>query len=431
MGVVCQVQERTRELLPYVYGALRKIPGMIAIVQQPSLFETDIGGGRSIEVEIKGPELTRLIALGGEIFGATARILPGAQIRPIPGLDLGNPEMRVIPNRDRLTRLGLTTSDLGVTVDALIDGAKADDYRLYEDKIDLVVMGYAGNQIRTQYLADFPLISPTGERVTLGSLADIRLEEGPIQINHIDSQRAITIQVIPSQEMPLESAMERVQREVVDPIQQSGRLSSLYSITLGGTADDLTRARQAFIWNFLLAVVISYLLMAALFENFFYPLIIMFSVPLAAAGGFVGLFLVNRLVAYQALDIITMLGFVILVGTVVNNAILIVHQTLNNIREAGMAAREAIAASVRSRIRPIYMSSITTVFGMLPLILLPGAGSEFYRGIGSVVVGGLLVATVFTIFLIPALLSLSLDVAAGFRRPLTGAPAGEKNHPEP
>jgi HAE1 family hydrophobic/amphiphilic exporter-1 len=156
--------------------------------------------------------------------------------------------------------------------------------------------------------------------------------------------------------------------------------------------------------------------MSALFENFFYPLIIMFSVPLAAAGGFVGLLLVNFFIAYQALDIVTMLGFVILIGIVVNNAILIVHQALNNMRYSDMAPREAIRESVRSRIRPIYMSSITSVFGMLPLVLTPGAGSEFYRGLGSVVVGGLLVSTVFTIFLVPALLSLVFDASAGMKR---------------
>jgi HAE1 family hydrophobic/amphiphilic exporter-1 len=159
----------------------------------------------------------------------------------------------------------------------------------------------------------------------------------------------------------------------------------------------------------LLALVISYLLMAALFENFLYPLIIMFSVPLAAAGGFVGLVMVNLFIAYQPLDIVTMLGFVILIGVVVNNAILIVHQSLNNIRDGGMPPREAIRESVKTRIRPIYMSTITSVFGMMPLVLTPGAGSEFYRGLGSVVVGGLLVSTVFTIFLVPALLSLVLD----------------------
>jgi HAE1 family hydrophobic/amphiphilic exporter-1 len=144
----------------------------------------------------------------------------------------------------------------------------------------------------------------------------------------------------------------------------------------------------------------------------------MFSVPLAAAGGFVGLSLVNTFKTYQPLDIITMLGFVILVGIVVNNAILIVHQTLNNIRDSNMLPRDAITESVRSRIRPIYMSAITTITAMLPLVLAPGAGSEFYRGIGSVVVGGLLIATVFTIFLIPAFLSLALDAAGALKKRL-------------
>jgi HAE1 family hydrophobic/amphiphilic exporter-1 len=416
MGIVSKIQERTRELLPYVYGVLGKIPGMIAIVQQPSLFESGIGEGRSIEIEIKGPELEELIDLGRQVFGQASQLIPGAQIRPIPSLDLGNPEMRVIPNRDRLTRLGMTTEDLGRTVDALVDGAKASDYRLFGEEIELIVRGEETKLKRTQDLPGLLIQTPKGERVTLGSVADIRLEEGPTQINHIGSERAITIQVIPPAEVPLETAMDTVRNEIVEPLKASGRLGSLYRIDLSGTADDLTRTRESLQWNFILALVISYLLMSALFENFFYPLVIMFSVPLAAAGGFIGLLLVNLFITYQALDIVTMLGFVILVGIVVNNAILIVHQALNNIRDSGLAPREAIRESVRSRIRPIYMSSVTSVFGMMPLVFTPGAGSEFYRGIGSVVVGGLLVSTIFTVFLVPSLLSLVLDAFTAVKK---------------
>ena len=415
-GVVSAVQERTSELLPYVYGILGKIPGMIGIVQQPSLFEQGIGAGRSIDIEIKGPDLDRLIMLGRRIFGQVMQLIPNAQLRPIPSLDLGNPEMRVIPNRDRLTRLGMTTADLGRTVDALVDGAKAGTYRLYGDEIDLIVKGEETTVKRTQDLAELPVQTPRGERVTLGSLADIRLEEGPTQINHIDSERAITVQVIPPGDMPLETAMATVSEKVVGPIKESGELGSLYRIELSGTADDLVKTRRSLQWNLILAIAISYLLMSALFENFFYPFIILFSVPLAAAGGFVGLLLVNLFIAPQPLDVITMLGFVILVGIVVNNAILIVHQALNNMRESNMPPREAISESVHSRIRPIYMSTITSVFGMLPLVLFPGAGSEFYRGLGSAVVGGLLVSTVFTIFLVPALLSLVLDAGAVIKK---------------
>ena len=138
----------------------------------------------------------------------------------------------------------------------------------------------------------------------------------------------------------------------------------------------------------------------------------MFSVPLAAMGGFLGLAVVN-LFTYQALDTLTMLGFIILVGTVVNNAILIVHQSLNHIRNEGMESREAVVESVRNRLRPIFMSVSTSVLGMLPLVLFPGAGSELYRGLGSVVIGGLIVSTVFTVFLVPSLLSLMLDLRYG------------------
>ena len=185
---------------------------------------------------------------------------------------------------------------------------------------------------------------------------------------------------------------------------------------MSGTADKLSQTVEALKWNFLLALVITYLLMAALFESFLYPLVIMFSVPLAALGGFLGLAVLNKFLTYQALDVLTMLGFIILVGTVVNNPILIVHQSLNHMRQDHMNPREAIREATRTRVRPIFMSVATSTFAMMPLVLFPGAGSELYRGLGSVVVGGLIVSTVFTLFLVPSLFSLVLDARAAFVR---------------
>jgi HAE1 family hydrophobic/amphiphilic exporter-1 len=176
-----------------------------------------------------------------------------------------------------------------------------------------------------------------------------------------------------------------------------------------GTAQKLSQTLQALKWNLLLVLTITFLLLAALFEDFLYPFVIMLSVPMAALGGFLGLATVN-LFTYQAMDVLTMLGFVILIGTVVNNAILIVHQSLNHIRNEEMPHREAIREAVRNRMRPIFMSVSTSTLGMLPLVLFPGAGSELYRGLGSVVVGGLLVSTLFTLFLVPSLFSLTLDL---------------------
>ncbi|NQU03060.1 MAG: efflux RND transporter permease subunit, partial [Syntrophaceae bacterium] len=171
-----------------------------------------------------------------------------------------------------------------------------------------------------------------------------------------------------------------------------------------GEADKLTQTRRALQWNFILAAIIIYLLMSGLFSNFVYPFIILFTLPLAAAGGFIGLKLVNMFVNPQPLDILTMLGFVILIGVVVNNAILIVHQSLNNIRLGGMDYREAVLEATRLRLRPIYMTTFTSIFGMLPLVISPGPGSEIYRGLGSVILGGLALSSIFVIFVIPSLL---------------------------
>ena len=195
-------------------------------------------------------------------------------------------------------------------------------------------------------------------------------------------------------------------------MKDGGRLGGLYQAGLSGSADKLTQTGRALRLNLLLALAITYLLMAALFESFLYPFVIMFSVPLAALGGFLGLAAVNTFISYQAMDVLTMLGFIILIGTVVNNAILMVHQSLNHMKDEGMTPRHAIRESVRTRIRPIFMSVSTSVFGMLPLVLFPGAGSELYRGLGGVVMGGLIVSTIFTLFLVPALFSLSLDIRA-------------------
>ena len=134
------------------------------------------------------------------------------------------------------------------------------------------------------------------------------------------------------------------------------------------------------------------------------------SVPLAGAGGFIGLKLVNIFIGQQPLDILTMLGFVILIGVVVNNAILVVHQSLNNIREHGMEHMEAVLDATRTRLRPIYMAALTSIFGMLPLVVAPGPGSELYMGLGSVIIGGLALSTVFTVFVIPSLLMFAIKM---------------------
>ena len=422
MGGRTNDDAQIRDLIPVFHRALGDIPGVIPIVTQGSLFDQGLGDGRSIDIEITGPDLDRLIALAGRIFGQVREILPGAQLRPIPSLDLGSPEVRVHLKRDRAADVQMTNQELGFTIDALVDGAKASDYQFEGDEIDLTIRGIDDYANRTQDLGTLPIFTRGGRIATVGDLAEIKLVAGPEQINHIERERAITVQVIPPSQMPLETAMDLIQQEIVLPIMEGGNLGRLYNIHLAGTADDLTKTYDALKYNLLLALLITYLLMAALFESFLYPFVIIFSVPLAAAGGILGLFIVNRVIAYQPMDVLTMLGFIILIGVVVNNAILVVHQALNFMdpqrlnlwasdedqATSGMPARQAIAESVRSRVRPIMMSMLTTTFGLLPLVLASGAGSELYRGIGSVVLGGLMLSTMFTLLLVPAIFSLMM-----------------------
>ena len=414
MGARARDSTRVQELIPVFQQSAAKIPGAIFVMSQRSLFERGIGEGRNIDVDISGPELEPLVGLGARVFGGVLAEFPGAQARPIPSLDLGNPEVQVIADRRRIAELGLNSSELGFSVNALVDGAKVSDFQHEGKEIDLRLMTEEGDALfRTHLLEQLPLAAPSGQLVTVGTVADVARVNGPVQVNRVERRRAITIQLTPDEQTPLQQAMTRLQDNVLQPLRDEGALNGAYRVELSGSAQKLTQTLQSIRWNLLLALAITYLLLAALFESFVYPFVILLSVPLAAFGGVLGLATVDALSAGgQKLDVLTMLGFVILIGTVVNNAILIVHQSLHLIRRDGLGSREAIREAVRQRMRPIFMSVSTSVCGMLPLVLFPGAGSELYRGLGSVVVGGLLLSTLFTLFLVPALLSLSLDAGA-------------------
>jgi HAE1 family hydrophobic/amphiphilic exporter-1 len=430
MGSSARDDLRAAELREPFSEAVKDVPGGIFVVRQSSLFEEGLEEGRAIDIELTGPDLEHLLGLGLEVFLAVNRTLPGAQARPIPALDLGNPEVQVKTHRRRAAELGLSNRELGYAVSALVDGARASDYQHEGKEIDLVLKADEQYVRRTHLLEQLPIATPDGRLVTLGTVAEVSLVQGPVQVDHSERQRAVTIRVTPADEMALETAMGIIETDILAPMTDEGKLGGLYRAGLSGSAAKLRQTWDTLKWNLLLALVITYLLMAALFESFLYPFVIMFSVPLAALGGFLGLRVLN-LFQYQALDTLTMMAFIILIGTVVNNAILIVHQSLNHMRHEGMAPREAIRDSVRVRIRPIFMSVSTSVCGMLPLVLFPGAGSELYRGLGSVVVGGLIVSTLFTLFLVPALFSLSLDARAalaGFLRGMFKREAESRGH---
>jgi HAE1 family hydrophobic/amphiphilic exporter-1 len=424
MGLRAHDPMRAKELEPLVFSIGMGLPGAMAVAKQSSIFEQGLSAGRTIDVEITGPDVTKLVGLGGQVLGQVMPLLSRpdapAQAIPQPSLDLSSPEVHIEPKLVQAADMRINTTDLGFSANALIDGAYVSDYYLAGKKIDLTVMGQDRYSKTTQDIEALPIATPLGQLVPLSAVADVRLSSGPEQINHRERERAITIQVTPPLQVPLEDAMLKIQDKIVQPIVAAGQLAGGYHIDLAGTADKLRQAWIALRFNVLLACIITYLLMAALFESWLYPFVIILTVPLGAVGGVLGLWVINHTIAFQSLDVLTMLGFVILIGTVVNNPILIVHQSLNHMREDGMSPSDAIVESVRTRIRPILMTAVTTVLGLLPLVLFPGAGSELYRGLGAVLLGGLIVSTLLPLVLIPALFSLTMDAKEWFMRLIFG-----------
>jgi len=411
LGGAAKNPARVTELIPVLSGPIFSEPGTFGFINQRSLFGRGIGGARAIELNISGNRLEDNLGVAQRAAGLIAMNFPrdeGNQFRPKPGLELGSPEVRLVPNRLRLADAGIAADNLALTIDAYNDGLRLEEITVGAERMDLTLKGdsaFAKGQ-RTQDIGNFPVIAPNGRIIPISELSDVILTAGPTEIRHRERLRTITLEVRPSANIALETALEAMQEKVMKPLVDGG-LPGDTRMSISGAADQLTLTWNALQTNLLLALVIVFLVMAVLFDSFILPLVILVSVPVAGAGGVVGLAAINTIYT-QPLDMLTLLGFVILVGIVVNNAILLVHQAQYHLREDGMSVTEAIEEATRNRIRPIFMSTLTPVFGMLPLVVFPGAGSELYRGLGSVVVGGLSLSAILTLLLVPPLLRLTL-----------------------
>ena len=403
-GAISEHPDKAGELLPFFTRLIYSIPGMYGVSLQPGVFESGLGEGRAIKLNVTGSDLNRIVAASGTMFGMIRSKIENSQVRPVPSIELTYPEVRIIPDRDRLKANGMSTRDLGTALDVLMDGRVVGDFKQEgKKKIDLILKASDQEIPTPQALFQATLATPSGKLMPVSSLASLQETTGMALIRHLERERTVTLQVTPPKSIELQTAMEIIEQQIIPQVKEMGLLEGL-QVEMSGAAEKLVETREVLQWDFLLAILIAYLLMASLFGNFIYPIIIMLTVPLAGAGGFIGLKLMNIFITPQPMDVLTMLGFVILIGVVVNNAILIVHQALNNFHDNGMDYREAVLESTRSRLRPIYMSATTSICGMLPLVLIPGAGSELYRGLGSVILGGLAVSTIFTVFVIPAIL---------------------------
>lgn len=402
MGTVSNDKDRMGDVVQLVRKAQLTVPGSFSFAAQAALFGRSLGGGRAIEIELLSADQIGTTLFAQKVMGAIMGAIPKVQVRPIPNLDYGAPEYHVRPDRARIHELGLNPADVGLVVDTYIDGAIiAELTQPGQPKRD-VLLRAAGVRLDTpEQLADAPVPTPGGHFVPLSELATIQETLGPTIIQHIERQRGLILQVTPPDDLALESAVDILRDDIITPLLAEGDAPSDLSVNYSGTAGHLEDAQGRLGVALLLAMLISYLLLAALFESWLAPIAIMTSVPLAGTGGVLGLELVNRTITNQPLDMMTALGFIILIGTVVNNAILVVDGALIRLREGQDLIRATVEA-VQRRLRPIAMTTTTSLAGLMPLVVMPGSGSELYRGVGAVVLGGLSLATFLTIFVVPA-----------------------------
>ncbi len=405
-----RVSELRMVLMRPVFGE----PGARAFVGQASLFGRSVGGSRSIRIDVTGPNLEIIEPIIRNLDSELVKLFPsskGNQIRTLPSLDAGSPQILISPDPNALARAGVSIRDFSTAVDVFNDGANVTQIPINGDLIDLVVTGLDAQNMTMERLSNIPIVTQSGNVMRLDQLSTIEMVSAPREIRRLGGRQVISIRIRPEESIALEDAVSIIENDVIKKFRSEASEKGV-SIFLRGAASELSRTWSAMQTNVLTAIGVIFLLLVILLRSFLMPIIILLVIPVASTGGIAALSILNQFIK-QPLDMLTMLGFVILTGIVVNNAILLVEQTVLQVREEGMDVKSAIIEATRNRIRPIFMSTLTSLFGLVPLVIFPGAGSELYRGIGVVVFGGLALSTLATLIIVPPLLSLASKSVQG------------------
>ncbi|WP_419149070.1 efflux RND transporter permease subunit [Pseudoalteromonas 'SMAR'] len=358
------------------------------------------GDGRNINIDLTGADLDSLVSAAKLTLQEVQSAFPEATAQPQPRLDMAEPELQLTPNDRRITQAGLTRRDISRAVQAYTGGLFVNEYFDGNERMNVILRGERWQT--PEELKALPIVTPLSGVQTLGELANVERTVGPTQLRRVNGRRTVSVVVTPPANMSLQQAQTILSEQVMPKVRAS--LPEGAGAILGGNAQKMNSAMTEMAINFALALFILFLLMTALFKSAKDSALVLLVMPLAIAGGVLALFVLN-LFTFQSLDLLTMIGFIILLGLVVNNAILLVDQT-RVAMASGMPRQDAVRQAVFLRARPVYLSTLTSLFGMLPLMLMPGVGSEIYRGLATVIVGGMAISAIFTLILMPSLLQL-------------------------
>ncbi len=401
VGIRAKDQSKVKELERLVKEEiLVDFPDIFVFAQQGNLFG-GFGGNGSVQLNLHSSDLDSLRDVTMQAMRMISEALPGAQARPNPDPNVISPELKIIPNDRRLAEVGYTRGEIARIVRALGDGLWLGEHFDGEKRVDMILKAPDWND--PELLTSVPLATPRGGTVPLGELVTIERGIGPTFIQRVNRRRTVTFNINQPEGMPLEDMVTVLKTEVEPKLR--ALLPAGATISYGGSADALDRAVSSLAMNFILALGLLFIILAALFRSAKDALIVVFTIPLATVGGVMALNILN-IFSFAPLDLLTMIGFIILLGLVVNNAILLVAQTRRGEAE-GLSRDAAVERALSLRMRPIFMSTLTSIMGMLPLVLFPGAGSDIYRGMATTIVGGMSVSTLFTLVLLPCLLRIT------------------------
>ncbi|HYE50917.1 MAG TPA: efflux RND transporter permease subunit, partial [Azospirillaceae bacterium] len=388
-------------------------PDVQAFANRGNLFG-GLGAEGNVSVNLQSADAEGLADAATKGLALLREKMPTVQAWSEPNPEMAQPVLEIIPKDQRILEVGWTRQQVGQIVRALGDGLWLGEHFDGDKRLDIILKSPSWTNPDT--LAATPVATPSGAVVPLGELVDIKRTVGPSNIRRVDGKRTITLNVQPQEGLALEDVMVQLRTEI-EP-QLRAFLPSDGVISYAGSADRLDATVAAMGKNFVIALGLLFLLMALLFKSAKDSFMVMVSIPLATVGG-VALLQITNLFTFQPLDLLTMIGFIILLGIVVNNAILLVDET-RRLELEGHSRKDAVAASLRTRVRPIFMGTLTTIAGMAPMLVVPGEGSVIYRGIAAVIAGGISVSTVFTLLLLPALLRVGENTKLRWPMPAAG-----------
>ncbi|MCD9026956.1 efflux RND transporter permease subunit [Luteimonas sp. BDR2-5] len=369
-------------------ATMRKYPGVSVDFSRPALFSFS----SPLEIELRGQDLDSL-ARAGQRMAELLRANPNyADVKST--VEQGFPEIQIVFDQERAGALGLTTRQIADAVVRAVRGEVATRYNFRDRKIDVLVRAQESERDSVDRIRNLIVNPGSGSAVRLDSVADVVATTGPSEIHRADQVRVAVVSAN-LRGIDLGTAVDEVQRMVA-----ANPLGADVGLHIGGQGEELGESMRSLLLAFALAIFLVYLVMASQFESLLHPFVILFTVPLAMVGAILGLFITGN-----TISVVAFIGLILMVGLVVKNAIILIDK-VNQLREAGMAKREALVEGARTRLRPIVMTTLSTLFGFLPLALAFGEGAEVRSPMAITVMGGLAVSTLLTLLVIPVVYDL-------------------------